>query len=40
MWQVLEEAMRTFDKDGSGDIEYAEFIQTLFPTLSKGYRMG
>ena len=37
--QVLDEAMHTFDKDSNGTIEYQEFVSTLFPTLSKGYKM-
>lgn len=36
--QVLEEAMRTFDKNGDGLIQYQEFVSTLFPNLAKGFR--
>mmetsp|Transcript_30084 Transcript_30084/g.66649 ORF Transcript_30084/g.66649 Transcript_30084/m.66649 type:complete len:219 (+) Transcript_30084:3-659(+) len=37
--QVVREAMETFDRDKNGMIDYGEFIGTLFPTLSKGYRI-
>jgi len=37
---VLDEAMRKFDKDGSGSVDYAEFISVLFPNLSKGYKIS
>lgn len=36
--QVLEEAMRTFDKNGDGLIQYQEFVSTLFPNLAKGFQ--
>ena len=34
---VIEQAMRTFDKDNSGSIDYFEFLSVLFPGLA---RMG
>lgn len=33
---VVDSMMSSFDKDGSGTIEYNEFITTLYPTLSRG----
>lgn len=37
---VLNDAMRNFDKDGSGSVDYSEFISALFPNLSKGYKLS
>jgi len=33
---VVDDVMTKFDKDGSGTVDYFEFIGTLFPTLGKG----
>ncbi|GAX82730.1 hypothetical protein CEUSTIGMA_g10156.t1 [Chlamydomonas eustigma] len=36
---VIDDAMKTFDRDKSGSVDYSEFISVLFPNLSKGYMM-
>ncbi|GAX79971.1 hypothetical protein CEUSTIGMA_g7410.t1 [Chlamydomonas eustigma] len=36
--KVIEDAMKAFDKDRSGAVDYHEFISVLFPNLSKGFQ--
>eukprot|EP00955_Chlamydomonas_euryale_P085453 364100-Chlamydomonas_euryale.AAC.31 len=38
--QVLDDAVRLLDKDVSGNIDYYEFVQALFPTLRQGCQVG
>jgi Ca2+-binding EF-hand superfamily protein len=38
--KVIEDAMKAFDKDHSGSVDYNEFISVLFPNLSKGLKMS
>lgn len=36
--QVLDEILEKFDANRNGTIEYNEFVGTLFPVLSRGYK--